>query len=146
MDSYTQDRLVALKKFAAEFKVRPDWHEPDNQNVTAVVTGKSLDNAMGEDQEGLPPYYQELVVHLFVDDSFKLSINLATLLAIAADHALEFTKTLDTLTTREVDLLAASYGWSGWEHGHRLIPRVKAVREITKSSLREAKDWVESHF
>lgn len=39
-------QLVAL---AAELGVRPDWHEPDEQGVTARVEGTPLnfDNAMG---------------------------------------------------------------------------------------------------
>lgn len=42
----TRDELVAL---AAELGVRPDWHEPDEQEVTARVEGTELDfdNAMG---------------------------------------------------------------------------------------------------
>lgn len=84
MDPYLQQRKTALWEFARAYGLRKDWHELDEQDVTAVVTGCGLDNAMGEDQSGLSPYYAELVVHLFVKESHKLSINLATLLAIAA--------------------------------------------------------------
>ena len=38
----TQDDLVAL---ANRLGVRPDWHEPDEQDVTAQVHGGSFDNA-----------------------------------------------------------------------------------------------------
>jgi hypothetical protein len=43
---YTRAELIAL---AAELGVRPDWHEPDEQDVTARVEGTPLnfDNAMG---------------------------------------------------------------------------------------------------
>lgn len=84
MDPYLQQRKTALWEFAKAYGLRKDWHEPDEQDITAVVTGYHLDNAMGEDQGPLAPYYHEFVVHLFVNESYKLSINLATLLAIAA--------------------------------------------------------------
>lgn len=84
MRTYLREHKMGLQRFAEEHRLRPDWHEPDEQNVSAVVTGCHLDNAMGEDQGSLPPYWQEFVVHLFVDERPELSINLATLLAIAA--------------------------------------------------------------
>jgi hypothetical protein len=38
----TRDELAAL---ARRLRVRPDWHEPDEQGVTAEVRGRSFDNA-----------------------------------------------------------------------------------------------------
>ena len=84
MDPYLKQRKVALQEFAREYALRLDWHEPDEQGVSAVVTGCDLDNAFGVNQGSLAPYYHELVVHLFIEEGHKLSINLATLLAIAA--------------------------------------------------------------
>ena len=84
MDPYLQQRKTALQEFAKTYGLRKDWHEPDEQDVTAVVTGCHLDNAKGEHQAGMEPQYHELVVHLAVNGSYKLSVNLATLLAIAA--------------------------------------------------------------
>ncbi len=39
---HTRSELQAL---ARELGVRPDWHEPDEQDVTAVVKGRTFDNA-----------------------------------------------------------------------------------------------------
>lgn len=80
----TREQLVALKEAIG---VRPDWHEPDEQNVTARVSGTHLDNAMGAD-----PYRNvgELVVILERirpegDEQVQFaSINLANLLAWAS--------------------------------------------------------------
>jgi hypothetical protein len=38
----TRDELAAL---ARRLRVRSDWHEPDEQGVTAEVRGQSFDNA-----------------------------------------------------------------------------------------------------
>lgn len=78
----TRADLAAL---AGTLGVRADWHEPDEQGVSARVVGDHLDNAMGstatdnvgeynvvitrEDDEGEP---QDFAV-----------VNLATLLAFA---------------------------------------------------------------
>lgn len=36
-----------LEAFANRHGLRPDWHEPDEQGVTARVAGITLDNAFG---------------------------------------------------------------------------------------------------
>lgn len=36
-----------LRKFAVKHGLRPDWHEPDEQDVSAKVVGTILDNAFG---------------------------------------------------------------------------------------------------
>lgn len=38
-----------FEQFSIDQGVRPDWHEPDEQRLTARVTGTHLDNAMGTD-------------------------------------------------------------------------------------------------
>jgi hypothetical protein len=54
-----------LQDLARELGVRPDWHEPDEQGVTAFVSGHSFDNAgfWGVGGTGtLPSVYQEMWV------------------------------------------------------------------------------------
>lgn len=70
--------LVAL---AAALRVRPDWHEPDEQDVSAIVVGDHLDNAMGS---GVEHDHGEQQVILSVAGEPVACINLATLLAWAA--------------------------------------------------------------
>lgn len=36
-----------LAEFADKHRIRNDWHEPDEQNITAIVLGTCFDNAMG---------------------------------------------------------------------------------------------------
>lgn len=78
-----------LQIVARELGVRPDWHEPDEQQVTAVVKGESFDNA------GFWGSYQdirrdithgpaeEMFVQLRQNGETVAEINLATLFAIA---------------------------------------------------------------
>lgn len=56
-----------------------DWHEPDQCDVDAVVTGTSFDNAGME---------WEKTVHLKVDGKRVAKINLATLCALAMSAVL----------------------------------------------------------
>jgi hypothetical protein len=90
----TQAELVAL---AQGLGVRPDWHEPDEQRITARVHGQSFDNAMpvaewyGADVDGSPR--AELYVVLYREPSWsdqygsqpvpKAAVNLADLFAWA---------------------------------------------------------------
>jgi hypothetical protein len=83
------DTKDQLRQMADELKVRPDWHEPDEQLVTAVVHGSDFDNAgfWGRDSRGelitFGRNHQELWVELFRDHQPVAEINLATLLAWA---------------------------------------------------------------
>lgn len=64
----TRDELKAL---AAELGVRPDWHEPDERGVNALVSGHMLDNAgfWGTGGTGtLPSAYQELWVTITLEE------------------------------------------------------------------------------
>jgi hypothetical protein len=90
----TRAELVEL---ARELKVRPDWHEPGEENLTAQVHGTSFDNAMpagewyGAGADGVPS--AELHVILYRVPSWSDSygsylqplaiVNLATLFAWA---------------------------------------------------------------
>jgi hypothetical protein len=84
----TRGELIAL---AQELGVRPDWHEPDEQGLTAYVTGRGLsfDNAMGP---GSDLELNVVLCDLHVDDQGVASrgpdlavVNLATLFSWAAD-------------------------------------------------------------
>lgn len=98
----TRAQLVAL---AGKLGVRPDWHEPDNQDVLATVEGQSFDNAFpaGEAYGGWDPNdggpRSELHVKLHhIDDEASRAagdyvpsevfavVNLANLFAWASGH------------------------------------------------------------
>lgn len=79
----TKAELVAL---ADELGVRPDWHEPDEQNVTATTGGVTFDNAGFWDQDyrsfdGVS--YTERYVTLKKNGRPVARVNLATLFAWA---------------------------------------------------------------
>ena len=69
-----------LQKFAEKYGLSDDWHEPDQKEVTAFVSGKYLDNAMGDSGD-----CQEMVIMLLVAGKHILSVNLANILALAAE-------------------------------------------------------------
>lgn len=73
-----RSELVALAK---AFGVRDDWHEPDEQEVTVSMRGRTFDNA------GFWPApdktYEEMHVVIFRDGKPMASVNLATLFAWA---------------------------------------------------------------
>jgi hypothetical protein len=85
-----------LQNLAMELGVRPNWHEPDEQEVTARFYGTSFDNAgfWGGDElahrvklraEGIELTNDslEMWVALFKDGERVAEVNLATLFAIA---------------------------------------------------------------
>ena len=75
----TKAELIEL---AGKLGVRADWHEPDEQDVTATMHGKSFDNA------GFWPeprfVREEMYVTLWQYDEPVAHVNLATLFAWAA--------------------------------------------------------------
>jgi hypothetical protein len=79
-----------LRKVAALLGVRNDWHEPDEQDVTAKVMGRSFDNAgfwpreMYRDLHKRAPGAIEMYVEIVQDGNVVAQVNLATLLAMAA--------------------------------------------------------------
>ena len=81
-----------LVELAARLGVRPDWHEPDEQGITALVSGHSFDNAgfWGTETGGLPPTAEEMSVVLCQVTNSGLvpvaEVNLATLFAWACGH------------------------------------------------------------
>lgn len=69
---------------------RPDMHEPDEQGLSAIVTGLDLDNAFGDYRQLVreTPEAEEIVVTLRRDQDgegwyTQIQINLATLIALA---------------------------------------------------------------
>jgi hypothetical protein len=77
-----QSELAAL---AAKLGVRPDWHEPDEQKLTAEVKGESFDNAgTWPESPDIPPVILETHVILSQDDQPVAAVNLADLFAWAA--------------------------------------------------------------
>jgi len=84
-----------LRAVARQLGVRPDWHEPDEQRVTAQIRGSDFDNAgfWGHRDDGatLSTFgegRQELWVGLSQDGKPVAEVNLATLLAWAAEDSL----------------------------------------------------------
>lgn len=75
-----------LAQVADELGVRLDWHEPDEQEVTAEVRGKMLDNAgsWGEERAAGKDY-EELHVVVSKEGQPRFTVNLATLLAWATE-------------------------------------------------------------
>lgn len=73
-----------LVKLADELGMRPDWHEPDERNVTAEVYGMSFDNAgFWADGRSDGKRYEEMYVELRRDGKPVAAVNLATLFAWA---------------------------------------------------------------
>lgn len=88
------DNIRQLQEVAATLGVRPDWHEPDEQEVTAKVYGQSFDNAgtwpmdlsrAGERFAATAPDSEalEMYVELYRDGLPIAQVNLATLFAMA---------------------------------------------------------------
>lgn len=73
-----------LVKLARQLKVRPDWHEPDEQEVTATMHGQTFNNAgfwgIGSNHKW------EMYVTLYKDGKPVAEVNLATLFAWAAER------------------------------------------------------------
>lgn len=68
--------------------VRDDWHEPDEQDIEAIVVGNHLDNAHGNHVHPDTADFQEFVVRLYErqgggDTTLLGDFNLASLLALA---------------------------------------------------------------
>ena len=86
IENVMDQELAGLRKFASNHGLRSDWHEPDEQGVTARVVGDHLDNAYGNEirATAVEQGFQEFVVVLEQENGDCLKINLATLLALAA--------------------------------------------------------------
>lgn len=79
-----------LVELARELKVRDDWHEPDEQDLTARVYGNVFDNAMGpgfEHAYGPDKEFLEMFVELRKNHVPIAQVSLATLFAWASQPA-----------------------------------------------------------
>jgi len=84
-----REQLVEL---AAELGVRPDWHEPDEQKVDALVRGDDFDNAgfwpveNGYNAGEGAGLRSEIYVVIRKEGQAVAAVNLATLLAWASER------------------------------------------------------------
>lgn len=77
-----QIRSVAqLSALAASLGVRSDWHEPDEQEVSARIVGDHLDNAMGSTAVDNCGEFNVIITREGQDVAV---VNLAVLLAFGA--------------------------------------------------------------
>lgn len=76
-----------LRALADRLGVRSDWHEPDEQDITAEVKGVSFDNAgfWGDPERNLPPEIEEFHLIIKVDGEPVAAVNLATLCSWASE-------------------------------------------------------------
>ena len=76
-------RFIAL---AGELGVRMDWHEPDEQEVTAKVWGSSFDNCgtWPHSETGVDSSVIEMYVMIYKEREPVAVVNLATLCAWAS--------------------------------------------------------------
>lgn len=87
----TQPTRITDRKYfiqlARTLGVRSDWHEPDEQNVTARVSGTRFDNAgfWPHPESYSPPTTVEQYVTIVRDGVEVAHVNLATLCAWASD-------------------------------------------------------------
>jgi len=95
-NTWTQEQRRNVIEFAETTCVRRDWHEPDEQDVTATVGGNNLDNAMGNSGE-----CGEFVITLYDQDIECVRVNLASLLA---DYVELAKLHLDVVEEPEIDL------------------------------------------
>ncbi len=79
-----------LLDLARELGVRPDWHEPDNEDVEAIVFGDTFDNAgfwgrrfRLEKKQGFLSADEEMNVLLVKNGEPVAEVNLATLFSWA---------------------------------------------------------------
>ena len=71
-----------IRDFQQKHGLRHDWHEPDG--IKAKVVGNHLDNACGD-----AGTCGEKVIVIKSDDGDSIQVNLATVLALAANPDLE---------------------------------------------------------
>jgi hypothetical protein len=127
-----------LRELARELGVRPDWHEPDEQSLTARVHGTSFDNAMGigdwygAGRDGVPQ--AELHVILYRVPSWSdfggtepeplAVVNLATLFAWAADVERDDARNLALAREDWADLRAVLFDALKVNTAHLPLPSV----------------------
>jgi hypothetical protein len=77
-----------MANLAHDLKVRPDWHEPDEQEVNARLIGTHLDNAMGSTTRPIGENNEsgEFNVVITRNGIDVAVVNLASLLAWASEY------------------------------------------------------------
>jgi hypothetical protein len=83
------DRARELRDLADRLGVRTDWHEPDEQDVTARIEGENFDNAGAWPPSevrafGHSEWTGELCVIISRGGEDVAAVNLASLLAMAS--------------------------------------------------------------
>lgn len=84
-DPIRVDEREELAFFANEAGTRLDWHEPDEQDLTAMVYGTGFDNAGSWGEATYEYFTNEMHVVLYVQHYPVASVNLATLFAWATE-------------------------------------------------------------
>ena len=83
-------KRAELVELAKQLGTRPDWHEPDEQDLTAEVHGASFDNAgfwpEDEHRAYTAPEVIEQHVILYQEGQPVAAVNLATLFAWATGY------------------------------------------------------------
>lgn len=82
------DSLQQLREVYADLGVRPDWHEPDEQEVTAKFDGYCFDNAgfwpdCEQSTDLRDAKATEMCIILYKGERVVAMVNLATLFALA---------------------------------------------------------------
>lgn len=80
------DSREDLRAFARQHGLRTDWHEPDEQEVHARIDGTEFDNAGYWPRQQGRAAHVEMHVILSVAGHDIAAVNLATLLAWAAEQ------------------------------------------------------------
>lgn len=82
--NYKEELVVLAKRLG----LRKDWHEPDEQGISAKAFGTCFDNAgfWGLQDEG-EIINDEMFIVLYEDEIPVAEINLATLFAIACQNS-----------------------------------------------------------
>ncbi len=109
---------------------RPDMHEPDEQGLTAIVTGLHLDNAFSNQRQLVreSPEAEEIIVTLRRDQDgagwyTQIQINLATLIALARRAAFAPTYTAQDMKKARKEGFEEGFergggDWSELEEGY----------------------------
>lgn len=94
-----------LDALADDLGVRADWHEPDEQNVSAYIRGNHLDNAMGSTMRDIGDDNSsgEFNIVIQKDGEDVAVINLATLLSWGASIVRRRSEAFDDGVTSTFD-------------------------------------------
>lgn len=83
------DTAQGLEALRAEYEISPDWHEPDERDISAIVHGRTLDTAgfwPRATEEERRARHTELYVTLLHEGQPIAYVNIALLLQWACLH------------------------------------------------------------